>query len=1443
MAKQYFNWKLAFVLVVAMVVFAAAAFALHSWQQNTRAEQSLPLGERAYDQGDWEEAAQQLGRYLAVDGSNVSVLLKYADAQLKIRPMESANIQQAIAAYSAALRLDDGNAEAVGRLIEIYLGMRTPGEAELKARQYLQDRDDAAVRRLLGVALIQQRKFQEAGRVLTALLQEHPDQIAAYEDMGRLAQIRPEDVNAPGAYWFDEAIKQNSDSALAYLIRGAFRRQTGDRSGAMADLEHAETLDLNDTNVHLRLVGELIGAEATDKAREHLKNLQAVAPEEQGLWQYWADIAVRSGSVEEMQTVAETGLKALATQSWDFMPVAVELLIRAGQYDQAQDGIMQMKQKNVQPARGAFLEGLLAEQQGQLREAVEFWKQAIALGYQSPQDRHWGRELPFVRVVLASAFLKLGDTQSAIGQLRTLVSQVPTYPGAYLLLARLEAQTGDWAAVLEHARQLKQLVPDQKEATTLELQARMRQLAGGGEATAGRQVAWRDIDSRLAQLAASETDEAAAVQLKLLQAENAILQKKYDAATTLLDELQQSAPEERRLVLLRTQVYVGQGKIQDAVSLLQQALEQFPGSIEIATRLALLYDGQEKRSKCESVITDALAGVEVPRERHLLGLFLADFYASWGQEDRLYEWLADMAGQFPVDIKIKRRLLALDRVLKESGLAQEIVDEIKALEGENGWQWKIEQARVWLRSDNFTKYYTDVVRLLQENLLANPEDQASRMLLGAAYEKAGEMRLALATYTEALNRSQAPDDLPIMLVLGAAYEKAGDLPEALATYKEALKRSPDDIRVIAQTVEALYRDGQFGAAQQILDQAAQRDLQHADLQRLRLEGDLQRGALSSASDILQEMVHLDPNDTSAQFTLALLRARQGKFDEAQAILADLRVKSLDIVRITEAQIQIYIFQGKQEEAIQLCNDLVERSKDVQAYTLRARTYAVVDQQDKALADFERAIRLEPNSPTGWLARADYYRDLGQAAEEVEDVRKAFSLAPDDLAIQRRTLQVYLASGDGELYREAEAILQRAIEAHPENTELRVLKARMLVSKGTAPAIREARLLLNQVVAEAPNQAEAWELLGRLELAANRSGNAMDMALRGLAHKADDRSLLLLKADAEAQRSPMLAVPTLKELLRQDPNDLDVLARWAQVDAKSGRPEKTQELVELLQGRLAVLEGPARQQCEIILAKTLYHSGQTSEATACFANLMAADPNDPTPLWAIADLPGAVSRCPRLRALIDDWATQRPDDVPTVAGIVAAWVRNRDEEGMRFGETLLRFTLQRVPESIGALLVLGDLTGATGRSADNAQVNRRILEIDPNNVIAMNNLAWFLCEEQGQYQEALTLANRGLQYEPDYLDLIDTRGVAHYRLGNLPEAVKDFERFIGLCPPWAPSLATTRFHLARAYAQMENRPEAVRQLGQIPGLDEGASVLSVTDQTEARLLLERIKKGN
>ncbi len=105
MPRRYFNWKLAIVLVISTCVLGVTAFGLRQWQRTNRAEQGLVLGNKAYDEQKWEQAAANLGRYLTVEQNDVPALLKYADAQLKIRPSKRSNVQQAIEAYGAVLRI------------------------------------------------------------------------------------------------------------------------------------------------------------------------------------------------------------------------------------------------------------------------------------------------------------------------------------------------------------------------------------------------------------------------------------------------------------------------------------------------------------------------------------------------------------------------------------------------------------------------------------------------------------------------------------------------------------------------------------------------------------------------------------------------------------------------------------------------------------------------------------------------------------------------------------------------------------------------------------------------------------------------------------------------------------------------------------------------------------------------------------------------------------------------------------------------------------------------------------------------------------------------------------------------------------------------------------------------------------------------------------------
>ena len=162
MPRRHFNWKLATVLLMGLVVLGVTVFGMWQWRRSNRAERGLESGLKAYEEHNWEEAVHNLGSYLGVVQNDASILLRYAEAHLNIRPLKQNNLRQAIAAYRAALRADKKNNEAATKLTEMYLGMRMPGEAELIASRYLKANQDLEMRRLLAIALARQRKFDEA---------------------------------------------------------------------------------------------------------------------------------------------------------------------------------------------------------------------------------------------------------------------------------------------------------------------------------------------------------------------------------------------------------------------------------------------------------------------------------------------------------------------------------------------------------------------------------------------------------------------------------------------------------------------------------------------------------------------------------------------------------------------------------------------------------------------------------------------------------------------------------------------------------------------------------------------------------------------------------------------------------------------------------------------------------------------------------------------------------------------------------------------------------------------------------------------------------------------------------------------------------------------------------------------------------------------------------
>jgi tetratricopeptide (TPR) repeat protein len=98
--------------------------------------------------------------------------------------------------------------------------------------------------------------------------------------------------------------------------------------------------------------------------------------------------------------------------------------------------------------------------------------------------------------------------------------------------------------------------------------------------------------------------------------------------------------------------------------------------------------------------------------------------------------------------------------------------------------------------------------------------------------------------------------------------------------------------------------------------------------------------------------------------------------------------------------------------------------------------------------------------------------------------------------------------------------------------------------------------------------------------------------------------------------------------------------------------------------------------------------------------------------------------------------------------------------------------------------------------------RKALEADPNNIMALNNLAYHLANDAKQYDEALKIAQHAKEISADNPVVDDTIGWAFYQKGLYQNAVAQFREAVSKEPT-----ARRKYHLAMAYFEAGEQQQA------------------------------------
>ncbi|MEN6307761.1 MAG: tetratricopeptide repeat protein [Anaerohalosphaeraceae bacterium] len=951
MARLKVNWTLLIVLLLSLVVLGLTVFGLRGWNRNYRAKIGKEKGLAAFEQKQWPEAAQFLGQYLGVHPNDTEMLLKYAQSQMSIKPAKQGNLNQAVNAYRSILRQEE-NLEAAKNLTGIYLWIAgLPGEGQLTAERFLEKQNHPEIRQLLAACLIQQKQYDKAIQELNRVIQDDPTLVSAYDLLAQVTEKKDGNA-AESERYLTEAIEKNPQSAMAYLQRANYRLRTGKQQQAIEDLTQAGQCELDMVDKKILLAEAWLKAERPQQTQELLEQILSKEPQNLSAWLLKARLALAADNPEDMATVAEEGIKAIGEESIEFMPMAAELFIKSQKIDRARDCVAALRKAEVNEMVLAYIEGVIAEKDANWSLSAKSFRKAYDLGRKDEET--------VIRT--AGALARCGDYLAA-SQITSafLNAQSESFRGQ-LLAGDLMARQRQWTLALNHLKKAILLNPNSGEAAMMALQVRMQKLAS----TPVRDDSWdaliNDITAILKQ------QDNASVRALLFQAASAAGKK--ELMKQQVDHLKSAFPEEARTTMIEAEYLVSESKFTEAAEVLTRGMEKGP-NWEMARVLVLLNMRQKNIEGATAVLTNFIAQTNNPQEKRDASVQLIDIDALTGKRDQAYESLKKLAADNPDDIALWRKLLDMGLSTEKVETLGQWVDQVKLAEGQQGRQWRYEQARLWFTRYEKQKYYTQIVDLINEILRFYPDDKQSILLLAATHEASANRQLALKSYLEALSCD------------------------------------PDDVNTAVAVIAALYRNDEYLQGHEILKGLTDKGYRDSRLTQLEMQYLAGQKEWSTVSEMLEKEIEKSPNNQDPQLALALVKINEGDYAKAEQLIDQLLTTKPDSMEVLAIKVRLYLGQAQNDKAIQFCNDLVTKYNSISSYYLRCETLISLKRIDEAQKDIEtlRTLMTEADKQMAELTCAQLYSLTGDQKKALDEIQTALKEGLDRPEVRRSAANV------------------------------------------------------------------------------------------------------------------------------------------------------------------------------------------------------------------------------------------------------------------------------------------------------------------------------------------------------------------------------------------------------------------------------------------------------
>ncbi|WP_294250381.1 tetratricopeptide repeat protein [uncultured Sphingomonas sp.] len=525
------------------------------------------------------------------------------------------------------------------------------------------------------------------------------------------------------------------------------------------------------------------------------------------------------------------------------------------------------------------------------------------------------------------------------------------------------------------------------------------------------------------------------------------------------------------------------------------------------------------------------------------------------------------------------------------------------------------------------------------------------------------------------------------------------------------------------------------------------------------------------------------------------------------------------------------------------------------FVTRARAFVDRGMREAALADYDRAVALDPNNVYAWSNRAMTRIQAGDLAGAKADLAKADAVDPT--FVQNALVYGMLADAE-QRTADAAAAYTRALEREPDNSYALYNRAQAYARLG----LRDRAIAdLSRSIAKDPEAAtryvargNAYLDMGKLDAAiadfdkahALEPDDEWALADRGLAH-AQKRDFAAATADfdavrkinprnpvlyrglgilAEQQGKPEDAIAAFTEALAIDPASGFALGHRAKAQHAAGHDDAA-----LADAAAALAQQPRWAELYLLRANIYRIRGDRDRALAEAATLSAASPDDSYAQVAAANIYAAfqqndaamqafdralalkpeayvyINRSERRpkadlagrRADIDAALRLEPDLVPALAEKALLQAEAGDLAGAIATYTA---AAAKDPNDAGLLTARGIAYLRMGDAARGEADFQRARQL-ATEAAQLNNMCWAKATAGVGLASALADCDAALAKAPGNGAFLDSRALVLLRLGRIDDAIADYGRALAKNPAMASSL----FGRALAWARKGDQARA------------------------------------